>query len=170
MAFESFGNSQSLNVLKAQDPALRLETYRIPHFVVGSGFETELNLINVDPSRTAVMQVSAFDDQGTPLGMGPVQVSLEPGGQAVLSLGSALGLSSQQLVGGSLRIDVEKVFTGPFGLVPFVIGSLRFKTALLSAALPLFSAARTSALYPHVAQTSGFFTGIAVLNPEGRFG
>ena len=166
VAFESFGNSQSLNVLKAQDPALRLETYRIPHFVVGSGFETELNLINVDPSRTAVMQVSAFDDQGTPLGMGPVQVSLEPGGQAVLSLGSALGLSSQQLVGGSLRIDVEKVFTGPFGLVPFVIGSLRFKTALLSAALPLFSAARTSALYPHVAQTSGFFTGIAALNPE----
>ena len=166
VAFESFGNAQSLNVLGAQDPTLRLETYRIPHFAVGSGFETELNLINADPSRTAVMQVAAFDDAGMPLGMGPVPVVLEPGEQALLSIGSALGLSSQPLVVGSLRIDVEKVFSGPFGIVPFVTGSVRFKTDHTSASLPLFSPSRTTALYPHVAQTSGFFTGIAVLNPE----
>ena len=169
VAFEFFGNEQALSVLNAQIPT-QLAVYRIPHLTVGGGFDTELNLINTDPTRTAQMEISVFDDEGMPLvGVpGSVEISLEPGEQALISLGSLLGLSLQQLTVGSLRIDVKEVFLGPFGSIPSLSGSIRFKTEdnRLSASLPLLSTQKTSALYPHVAQALGFYSGVAVLNPK----
>ncbi|MDA2933641.1 hypothetical protein MYX82_04800 [Acidobacteria bacterium AH-259-D05] len=168
VAFESFGNSQALNVLNAQNPEARQEIYRIPHFAVGGGFDTELNLINTHPAQTAVMEILALDDQGMALAgvANPIEISLEPGEQTIFSIASGFGFPSQELIAGSLRIDVQEFFLGPIPSFPTLSGSIRFKTGRLSASVPLRSIVRTSALYPHVAQTSALFTGVAMVNSQ----
>jgi hypothetical protein len=169
VAFESFGNGQALNVLNAQNPEARRDTYHIPHFAVGAGFDTELNLINNHTSQSAVMGIWALDDEGEALAgvVNPVEISLEPGAQIILSMASSWGFPSQELTTGALRIDVEAIFLGPFSSTPSISGSIRFVTERLSASLPLrFTSLQPSALFPHVAQTPELFTGVAIVNPQ----
>ena len=168
VAFESFGDTQALNVLNAQNPDARQETYHIPHFAVGAGFDTELNLINTHPSQTAVMDIWALDDDGVALAgvVNPVEISLEPGAQLILGMASSFGFSEQEFATGSLRIDVEAFFLGPIPSFPTLSGSIRFATERLSASLPLSSTLQPSALFPHVAQTAALFTGVAMVNTQ----
>ena len=167
IAFETFGNEQSLNLLSAQPLSLSGRSYSIPHFAVGGGFDTELNLINTDSSRSVTLRVMALDDQGNAR-LNPVQVSLGPLEQGVFNLSSLFGISSDELAVGSLRIDSEEGFDSslePAG----VNGSLRLKSSdgRLSASLPLLLPHDADAFYAHIAQYLGFFTGVAVLNPHG---
>ena len=168
VAFESFGDTQALNVLNAQNPDARQETYHIPHFAVGAGFDTELNLINTHPSQTAVMDIWALDDDGVALagGVNPVEISLEPGAQMIFGMASSFGFPEQEFATGSLRIDVEAFFLGFFPSFPTLSGSIRFATERLSASLPLSSTLQPSALFPHVAQTAALFTGVAMVNTQ----
>ena len=165
LAFETFGNEQAINLLAAQRTSLRQASYRVAHFAVGEGFDTELNLLNVDPSKGTTLTISAFDDQGDLL-LSAKEISLPSGEQAILSLASLFGLSAGEFLVGSLFIEQENVFKGPFPSLPALSGSVRFAgpSGMLSASLPLFLVANSNALYPHVAQDLGFFTGVAILN------
>ena len=168
VAFESFGDTQALNVLNAQNPEARQETYHIPHFAVGAGFDTQWNLINTHPSQTAVMDIWALDDEGEALAgvTNPIEISLEPGEQMIFGMASSFGFSSQEFATGSLRVDVEKFFLGPFPSFPTLSGSIRFATEKLSASLPLLSSVQPGVIYPHVAQTPELFTGVAMVNTQ----
>ena len=168
VAFETFGNKQSLNLLSAQPLSLSGRSYSIPHFAVGGGFDTELNLINTDSSRSVTLRVMALDDQGNAR-LNPVQVSLGPLEQGIFHLSSLFGISSDELVVGSLRVDKEEVLDS--SLEPASVnGSLRLKSSdgRLSASLPLLLPHDADAFYAHIAQDLGFFTGVAVLNPHGN--
>ena len=80
LAFESFGSEDALSNLNAQSLGILEDIYRIPHFAVGAGFDTEVNLVNLDVAETASLQVSAYDDDGQPLPIpGANQFSVEPG-------------------------------------------------------------------------------------------
>ena len=165
VAFETFGNEQAINLLAAQRTSVREASYRVAHFAVGAGFDTELNLLNVDPSKSTTLSISAFDDQGDSL-LSAQEISLQSGEQAILSLASLFGLSADEFLVGSLLIEQENIFKGPFPSLPALSGSVRFvgPGGTLSASLPLFLVADSDALYPHVAQDLGFFTGVAILN------
>jgi hypothetical protein len=167
VAFETFGNEQSLNLLGAQPTPLHEQSYSIPHFAVGGGFDTELNLINTDSSRWATLRISALDDQGN-VRLNPVQVSLGPLEQGIFNLSSLFGISSEEQIVGSLRIDVEEDLLDSSVEVASVNGSLRLKSSdgRLSASLPLLLPHDADAFYAHIAQDLGFFTGVAVLNPQ----
>ena len=168
VAFETFGNGQSLNLLGAQLTPLHEQSYRIPHFAVGGGFDTELNLINTDSSRSVTLRVIALDEQGNAR-LNPVQVSLGPLEQGIFNLSSLFGISSDEQIVGSLRIDLEEGLDS--SLEPASVnGSLRLKSfdGRLSASLPLFLPRDADAFYAHIAQDLGFFTGVAVLNPHGN--
>ena len=58
------------------------------------------------------------------------------------------------------------LFRGPFLNAPSINGSVRFKSVdgWYSATLPLFRVPDKDALYAHVAQDQGFFTGVAIKN------
>ncbi len=166
VAFETFGNEQSLNLLGAQPLSLSGRSYSIPHFAVGGGFDTELNVINTDSSRSVTLRVMALDDQGNAR-LNPVQVSLGPLEQGIFNLSSLFGISSDELAVGSLRVDIEEVLDS--SLEPASVnGSLRLKSSdgRLSASLPLLLPRDADAFYAHIAQDFGFFTGVAVLNPQ----
>ncbi len=169
VAFETFGNEQSLNLLSAQPLSLSGRSYSIPHFAVGGGFDTELNLINTDSSGSVTLRVMALDDQGNTR-LNPVQVSLGPLEQGIYHLSTLFGISSDEQIVGSLRIDLEDGLLDSSLELASVNGSLRLKSSdgRLSASLPLLLPRDADAFYAHIAQDLGFFTGVAVLNPHGN--
>ena len=169
VAFETFGNEQSLNLLAAQPLSINARSYSIPHFAVGGGFDTELTLINTDPSKSVTLRTSAFDEQGNAR-LNPVQVSLGPLEQGIFDLSTLFGISSDQQIVGSLRIDLEEDLLDSSLEPASVNGSLRLKSfdGRLSASLPLLLPRDADAFYAHIAQDLGFFTGVACAKPPSR--
>ena len=165
VAFQAFGNEKTINHLAGQATSLRKQSYGIAHIGFGAGLETELNLINSDEAKDAEFRVSVFDDRGQ-AALAPVDFILEPHEQRVIDLSVLFGLSLTGLLTGSLEIEVLNAFLGPFLIVPSINGSVRFKSldGRYSATIPLFRVPDKDALYTHVVQDQGFFTGLAIKN------
>ena len=163
VAFQMFGNEKTVNYLAAQAAPLRKQSYGVAHIAFGGGLETELNLINSDGSKDAEFRVSVLDDQGQVL-LGPVGFVLEPRKQRVAGLSDLFGLAPAELLTGSLEIELSRVFQGLFLSYPSINGSVRFKGGggRYSTAIPLFRVADKDALYAHVAQDQGLYTGVAI--------
>ena len=165
VAFQTFGNEKTINHLAGQATSLRRPSYGVAHAGFGGGFETELNLINSDESKDSKFRVSIFDDRGQAL-LAPVDFVLEPRKQRIADLSVLFGLFSTEALTGSLEIELLNASRGPFLVAPSINGSVRFKSVdgRYSATLPLFRVPDKDALYAHVAQDQGFFTGVAVKN------
>ena len=165
VAFQTFGNEKTINHLAGQATSLRKPSYGVAHVGFGAGLETELNLINSDESKDAKFRVSIFDDRGQAL-LAPVDFVLEPRKQRIADLSVLFGLFSTEVLTGSLEIELLNAFLGPFLVAPSINGSVRFKSVdgRHSATLPLFRVPDKDALYAHVAQDQGFFTGVAIKN------
>jgi hypothetical protein len=164
---ENFGNDLDSNVLQGQIAVQRSE-YVVPHFATGGGYSTELTIVNTDPSTTARLILTAFDNAGATLGGGPVNLSIPPGNQQVQTLDKLFPSIGSSLTTGYLRIDVESSHLGPYVTAPAISGSVRFTSAggTGSTALPLSVAASSDFVYSHVAQDAGYFTGVALINPN----
>ena len=165
VASQTFGNERTVNHLAGQATSLRKQSYGVAHIGFGAGLETELNLINSDESKDAEFRVSVFDDLGQAL-LTPVDFVLEPREQRAIDLSVLFGLSSTEVLTGSLEIELLNAFLGPFLNVPSINGSVRFKNVdgRNSTTLPLFRVPDKDALYAHIAQDQGFFTGVAIKN------
>ena len=165
VAAQMFGNEETVNYLAAQATPLRKQSYGIAHIAFGGGLETELNLINSDKSRKAKFRVSVFDDQGQAL-LTPMDLVLETRKQRVVDLSDLFGLSSADVFTGSLEIELRNAFPSPFLSLPSINGSVRFKGVggRYSTAIPLFRVPDKDALYAHVAQDQGLYTGVAIKN------
>ena len=165
VAFQTFGNEKTINHLTGQATFLRKQSYGVAHIGFGAGLETELNLINSDESKDAEFRVSIFDDQGQDA-LASVDFVLESRKQRIADLSVLFGLFSTEVLTGSLEIELLNAFRGPFLDAPSINGSVRFKSVdgRYSATLPLFRVPDKDALYAHVAQDQGFFTGVAIKN------
>ena len=165
VAFQAFGNEKAINHLAGQATSLRRPSYGVAHIGFGGGLETELNLINSDESKVAEFRVSVFDDQGQAT-LTPMEFVLEPREQRIVDLSVLFGLFPAELLTGSLEIELLNAFLGPYLNAPSINGSVRFKGSggRYSTTLPLFRAADKDALYAHVAQDQGSYTGVAVKN------
>ena len=165
VAFQVFGNEKTINHHAGQATSLRKSSYGVAHISFGAGFETELNLINSDESKAAELHISVFDDRGQTL-LSPMELTLEPHEQRIFDLSVLFGLSSTDVLTGSLEIKVLNAFRSPFSSTPSMNGSVRFKGVgeRSSTTLPLFRVPDRDALYAHVAQDQGLFTGVAIKN------
>ena len=168
VAFQTFGNEKTINHLAGQATSLRNQSYGVAHVGFGAGLETELNLINSDESKDAKFRVSIFDDQGQDA-LASVDFVLESRKQRIADLSVLFGLFSTEVLTGSLEIELLNAFRGPFLDAPSINGSVRFKSldGRTSVTIPLFRGADRDALYAHVAQDPGLFTGVAIKN-RGR--
>ena len=168
VAHETFGNEKTINHLAGQATSVRKPSYGVAHIALGAGLETELNLINSDESKDAELRISVVDDFGQATLTSPVFVvgSRE---QRVIDLSDLFGLSLPSLFPGSLEVELLNVFFGPYLVAPSINGSVRFKSldGRTSVTIPLFRGADRDALYAHVAQDPGLFTGVAIKN-RGR--
>ena len=92
-----------------------------------AGLETELNLINSEESRDAEFRVSVFDDRGQAILVSPDFI-LAPREQQLIDLSALFGLSTAELLTGSLEIEILNAFLGPYLVSRSINGSVRFKS------------------------------------------
>jgi hypothetical protein len=151
-----------LNALPAENAGSLLYS---PQFAVGDlglPMNTRLNVVNVGDSRVQI-SIELLDEGGKPLVSDAKSVGVEPGGQVSLDVRSMSGLERGQ---GYIRIS------GPEGaklLGNVLFGSGDPATSRLSfdAAVPLFSSGTRNFVFSHIAQGSGYYTGLAFLAPDG---
>ena len=148
-------------------PGQNLTTFYWPHFASGAGYTTELTFINLGPgpSVPANLTISLFNTDGSLIERASLSVPYSI--QTIRTLGDLFPtLSASQLNTGYVRIDVATFYVGPFGFTPFIAGALRFSAAdgSGSAAMPLVAISASDFVYAHVAESAGYYTGLAFLN------
>ncbi len=167
MGRETFGNQLDNNVVLGQT-ATQKTSIPVAHFAQGGGYVTELNLVSFFNAANANVTVTALDNSGAPLLIAgnPVQLSIPPATQVNRSLQDYFPALPASLTTGSLRLDVEPIVKGPFTTTPNIYGSIRFASAdgYASAALPVFMPPVSDFVYSHIAQSQGWYTGVAFLN------
>lgn len=164
VAKETFGNSLDSNVLPGQ-VGQSSDTLYWPHFASGGGYTTELTLIDLDSSVNANLTVTLLDSNG--ISIGQASLSIPHAAQTIQTIASLFpALPVSQVTTGYIRIDFNPTHLGPFIFMPLVAGSLRFSAAdgSGSAALPLVTSPVSDFVYSHVAETAGYWTGVAILN------
>ena len=123
---------------------------------IQEGLFTNLNLVNTT-SETRSVTLTAVDSDGSNLG-DPVQMSLEAGAQFAQDAGAVFVDPGQDFT-GSLRVDSDS---------PGVVGDVIFGDSAnlnFAASGPLQTAAFQEAIFSHLVNAPGFFTGVAVFNP-----
>lgn len=160
---EFFGTpDKSLTALNALDMTAGEKTLYAPQYVAGgSVYTSSITLINLESTPTRLF-LTFLGDDGRTLGQTAVR-DLPGSARMVVSDASPMGIpASGTQVQGYLRIQSDR--TRIDGFVTFGgLGNLHFQTAL-----PLIYQSRSSMVFSQIAQNETFFTGLAVVNPNGE--
>lgn len=167
VARETFGNALDSNVLPG-DAGTQQARFYFVHFASGGGYTTEFTLVNLDAAIPAQITLTLKDGNGSALAIAgnPATFSVAPGTQLTRTLAELFPAMGSSLATGYAVLDVKPVNVGPFTSVPPLAGAVRFSAAegSGSSALPLFLAPSSDLIYSHVAQSLGYYTGVAILN------
>jgi hypothetical protein len=129
---------------------------------LGLHFETRLNVVNIGDAR-ATVTVALLDEDGQTLGPGTKSMDLVPGAHFCLDVSSLFGIERGQ---GYIRVSTAS--GGKLiGNVMFGDGDPTRSSLEFGAALPLFASGAQGFLFAHIAQGSGYYTGVAFLAPDG---
>jgi hypothetical protein len=164
----TFYNELEFNVLDAQTPSSKTAFY-VPHFATGGTYSTELTIVNASTAALADINVTLYNNSGLSYAVSgnPANITIPAGQQITRTLASLFPNLPSGLQTGSIRFDVKPVNAGPFVTTPPLAGAIRFSEASgSSAALPLSLTLGTDLIYSHVAQSLGYYTGVAMMNPN----
>jgi YVTN family beta-propeller protein len=160
--FQIPGNAQhrETGALTGRDPSPEKDNI-LPHFVSGGGWLSLVGLVN-GSAITQEVTLTAYKDDGTlwTAGTNPRTVTLEGNGALRTTAGDLFGFSGSGLTSGWIKV------TSTLGFVSSYIG-YGFETASslgMVEGTPAGNAARF-AVFSHVAEGLGYFTGLAVVNP-----
>ena len=171
LARSTFGNALDSNVLRAQLSSSQI-SYYIPHFASGGPYSTELTLANVHDSKKSEITLTLLDDSGAaiPIPGNPAVITVPAKNQRTLTLSDLFPALGPELTTGSLTIRQKPHNLGPFVWSPPLIGTVRYAAAdgSASASIPIALDRSQDIIYSHVAQDLGYFTGIALLNPNAE--
>jgi hypothetical protein len=151
-----------LNALPLENAGSVLYSPQLAVGDLGLHFDTRLNIVNIGESKTTVT-VEILDERGQPLVTGPQPVELLSGKQISLDMHSALGLQQGQ---GYVRVSAS-AGGKLLGNVMFGDGDPTMGPLEFGAALPLFASGAQSLLFAHLVQGGGYYTGVALLAPNG---
>ncbi len=168
VARQTFGNILESNTLQGQKAFYGLRLHAA-HFASGGAYSTELSIVNMHSSLPAILTLTALNDSGVPFPISgnPASLEIRPKGQWIGTAASLFPLLGSALATGSIRIDIQPTSAGYFILSPHIAGALRFSTIHgSSSTLPLFIPPLLDFVFSHIAEAAGYFTGVAVLNPN----
>ncbi len=157
--FEVFGDSRSIAGLNGLDTTAAAAQLYVAQLASGSGLFTELTLVN--PGSGAVT----------------VEVKAHANGGELIPSAASPSVSRTIPAGGHLRLLAKETFGLPDALVDgyieatvksggAIVGNVTFGTldGRALASLPIQSTGKRSITLSHVAQGSGYFTGVTMLN------
>ena len=149
-----------LNALPLENAGSVLYSPQLAVGDIGVHFDTRLNVVNASQSRTTVT-VALLDEGGLLLAPDTKVVDLESGAHFSLDVRSLFGLEhAQGYIQVSASGDGKLLGNVLFGDGDPTAGRLKF-----DAALPLFTSGSQSFLFAHLAQSAGYYTGVAFLAP-----
>jgi hypothetical protein len=147
--------------LTGQDVTAGGTTLYSPQYVVGGIWSTTLTVVNLD-SRIGTVQFEFIGEDGTQIGETRT-LSVPAYGKLLIDDPQFFsGLGADQILSGYVKITCDDV-----RLAGSTVFGDRNGTSF-SSALPLISNLQESLLFSHVASNDMYFTGIAVVNPNGE--
>jgi hypothetical protein len=150
-----------LEVLNGRDAAATATVLYSPQFAVGGAWRSAMSVINLD-SKPGTVTLRFYGDDSSPIGTeqtrtipaygklyidDPAFFELEPSGETVQGY--------VEIRSNGIRVTGSVVFGDP--------SRHRF-----SSALPLAASLRNQQTFAHLASNDTYFTGLAILNPNGE--
>ncbi len=153
------GDLLGLNARKASE---KLESLFFPQLVVSGPWKTELGLVNYTDDPVLVTVYARKPDGSlygaSELASNPVSRGLGPREALLLDVADLFGFTGQNSRDGWLEVEAsEQAINGFLSYGIPAVGSLAAIAANQS---------QTSSVFSHIATTSGFYTGLALLNPS----
>src|SRR5262249_23226916 len=158
---ESFGDSTNLNLLAIQPPAGVAVLY-VPFSVVGNGFQTDVNLVNVS-NDTVTLKGQLYNGSG--IAVGPViLITMPPHEQLARNVTE---IFQQTAPTGFIRLEVPQLMSGFFPYYPLISGHAQIRSAQGGSTVIPLSAFPLSDQYILGSGTgAGEFQGITLINPD----
>jgi len=160
IADESFGDSTNLNLLAIQPPAVVAVLYA-PLSVVGNGFQTDINLINVS-TDSVMLRAQLYNATGT--AVGPVVfITIPPHEQLARSVAQ---IFPQTATTGFIRLEVPQLMSGFFPYFPLISGHAQIRSVQGGSTVIPLSAFPLSDQYILGSGTGASeFQGLTLINP-----
>ena len=160
--FEFVQPGTDLLGLNARPAAELLNSLFFPQLAVLDLFETELVVVSLAEEEPVILTVTAYQPDGVPFGAGDLQMNpvtrvLEAGEVLREDLEQMFGFAGESILDGWLR--VESTSEAIHGAISYSIPTLGSIASVASVA-----SGTRSAVFSHIATTSNFFTGVAILN------
>ncbi|MEJ2082446.1 MAG: hypothetical protein P8Y94_09790, partial [Acidobacteriota bacterium] len=154
------GDLLGLNARKADE---KLQNLFFPQMVASGPWKTELGLVNYS-NAPQLVTVYAHKPDGTLYGAGdvtsnPVSRGLDPNQSLLLDVGQLFGFEAGDTREGWLEVRASAEAIN--GFLSYGVPSIGYLAAI--AATP---EATKASVFSHIAATSGYFTGLALLNPS----
>ena len=160
IADESFGDSSTLNLLAIQPPAGVAVLYA-PLSVVGNGFQTDVNLINVS-NDTVTLKGQLYNATGAVVGP-LVLITIPPHEQLARNVTQ---IFPQTAPTGFIRFEVPQLMSGFFPYYPLITGHAQIRSAQGGSTVIPLSAFPLSDQYIQGSGTgTGEFQGVTLINP-----
>jgi sugar lactone lactonase YvrE len=154
--FESYANRADIAVLTAVPADNLLRDGYVAHFVSQGGYYTEVGLVN--PTSQPQRVLITTDAQGS---NGPVERTIPANGRLAERADQMFGLSGNATITGYLHYQVEDNGSGLMGYVEYGTTD-----GLLLSAVAAQGTSLSDIFFSQIAQGNGFYTGLALLNPN----
>jgi IPT/TIG domain len=162
VGMETYRNQSDIALLNAIPDSSRARTGFIPHLIAFSVFVSRFTLVNpTNQAQTVTLTAENLESNGQTSAPITANRTIAANGRMEENIVSLFGLSSSALLAGSIRWQTQGDSAG-------VVGFLDYGTTdggLLSA-VPAQTSGYSDLFFSHVAQGSGFYTGLAFLNPN----
>jgi hypothetical protein len=161
IANESFGDSTNLNLLAIQPPAGVAVLY-VPFSVVGNGFQTDVNLVNIS-NDTVTLKGQLYNGSGAPVGP-LVLITMHPHEQLARNVTE---IFPQTAPTGFIRLEVPQLMSGFFPYYPLISGHAQIRSVQGGSTVIPVSAFPLSDQYILGSGTGASeFQGITLINPD----
>jgi hypothetical protein len=150
------GRITGYNALSFQDGA---QVLYAPQYVVGGGYQSRFDLVNLEDSTSVKVTLRWLSDSGSLLGY-PLTITLPPLATMHLEGSQAFGLAPN---GSPLEGYLE--VRSDLGNIAGVVSFSDTTGQLFAASLHAVPATQSRVLYAQLADDGVYFTGVAILNP-----
>ncbi len=146
--------------LSAVDTTVPAQILYFPQLADGGGWSTGIGIVNLDFANSTLVTLTAYKEDGTlfaAAGMtNPVTQLISQGGFLHTTVRSLFGFSGQSLQVGWIKVEASD---------PAISGFVEYGTANSHALVTAQLNAAQVSMFSHQANSSPYYTGLAVLNP-----